>query len=49
MDAKKLVVDESFVVQMCLFFVEDYPIFDAEIFDPWRAIATDQEWSLTWL
>ena len=47
--AKKLVVDESFVVRMCSFFVEDYPTFDAEVFDPWRAATTDEERSVMWL
>ena len=47
--SKKFVVDESFVVRMCSYFVADYPCFDKEVFDPWRAASTDVERSVMWL
>ena len=47
--AKKFVVDESFVFRMCTYFIDDYPCFDAEVFDPWRAAATDADRSVMWL
>jgi hypothetical protein len=47
--SKKFVVDESFVVRMCSYFVADCPCFDKEVFDPWRAASTDVERSVMWL
>ena len=44
--APKFIVDSSFVVGMVELFLEDYPFFDAEWFDPWRR---DGSQSVIWL
>ena len=47
--SKKLIVDGSFVVAMCESFLEEYPTFDKELFDPTATATRDAERSIMWL
>ena len=46
---KKLIVDGSFIVAMCSNFLEEYPVFDAERFDPTVLVRSDEDRSIMWL
>ena len=47
--AKKFIVDGSFIVSMCSDFLEEYPVFDAERFDPTVSVQSDEDRSIMWL
>ena len=47
--AKKFIVDGSFIVSMCSNFLEEYPVFDAERFDPTVSVQSDEDRSIMWL
>ena len=47
--AKKFIVDGSFIVAMCSNFLEEYPVFDAERFDPTVSAQSDEDRSIMWL
>ena len=46
---KKFIVDGSFIAAMCSEFLEEYPVFDAERFDPTVSVKTDEGRSIMWL
>ena len=46
---KKFIVDGSFITAMCSEFLEEYPVFDAERFDPTVSVKTDEGRSIMWL
>ena len=46
---KKFIVDSSFIVAMCSDFLEEYPVFDAERFDPTVSVQSDEDRSIMWL
>ena len=47
--SKKFIVDAAFIVSMCASFVEDYPVFDASLFDPASNPTVDSDRSIMWL
>ena len=47
--SKKFIVDGSFIVAMCSAFLEEYPVFDAERFDPTVSVQSDEGRSIMWL
>ena len=47
--SKKFIVDGSFIVAMCSDFLEEYPVFDAERFDPTVSVQSDEGRSIMWL
>jgi hypothetical protein len=47
--SKKFIVDGAFVVTMCQSFLEDFPTFDKELFDPSVVVKIDAHRSIMWL
>ena len=46
---KKFIVDGLFIVAMCSDFLEEYPVFDAEWFDPTVLVQSNEGGSIMWL
>ena len=47
--SEKFIVDGSFIVAMYSDFSEEYPVFDAERFDPMVLVQSDEDRSIMWL
>jgi hypothetical protein len=46
---KKFIVDSSFVVSMCTSFLQQFPVYDTQLFDPVCKPTCDSERSIMWL
>jgi hypothetical protein len=46
---KKFIVDASFVVSMCTDFLQQFPVYDVQCFDPVSVPTCDSERSIMWL
>ena len=46
---KKFIVDSSFVVAMCSEFLQQFPVYDTQVFNPFLRPTCDSERTMMWL